>query len=209
VACRRGRAGEGRARRGVDLRLDSDPRPHLRHGLRDLRIVAATHHNLRNLVEEGRFREDLFYRLALFPIELPALRERDQDILTLARFFADKASSLLQRNQCRWADSTLDHLARYPFPGNVRELKGLVERAVLLCEGGELLPEHFDLRQAGSNETPGMNLRERMERVERSLLLDCLRKNRGNQTSAAGELGLPRRTLLYRMQRLNISPADV
>ena len=175
----------------------------------DVRIVAATHHNLRNLVEEGRFREDLFYRLAQFPIELPALRERDQDILTLARYFADKASSFLQRNQCRWADSTLDHLARYPFPGNVRELKGLVERAVLLCEGGELLPEHFDLRQAGSNDDPGMNLRERMERVERSLLLDCLRKNRGNQTSAASELGLPRRTLLYRMQRLNISPADV
>jgi len=175
----------------------------------DVRIVAATHHNLRNLVEEGRFREDLFYRLAQFPIELPALRERDQDILTLARYFADKASSFLQRNQCRWADSTLDHLARYPFPGNVRELKGLVERAVLLCEGGELLPEHFDLRQAGSNDDPGMNLRERMERVERSLLLDCLRKNRGNQTSAACELGLPRRTLLYRMQRLNISPADV
>lgn len=175
----------------------------------DVRIVAATHHNLRNLVEEGRFREDLFYRLAQFPIELPALRERDQDILTLARYFADKASSFLQRNPCRWADSALDHLARYPFPGNVRELKGLVERAVLLCEGGELLPEHFDLRQAGSNDEPGMNLRERMERVERSLLLDCLRKNRGNQTSAACELGLPRRTLLYRMQRLNISPADV
>ena len=175
----------------------------------DVRIVAATHHNLRNRVEEGRFREDLFYRLAQFPIELPALRERDQDILTLARYFADKASSLLQRNQCRWADSTLDHLARYPFPGNVRELKGLVERAVLLCEGGELLPEHFDLRQDSNTNDHSMHLRERMERVERSLLLDCLRKNRGNQTSAACELGLPRRTLLYRMQRLNISPADV
>jgi sigma-54-dependent transcriptional regulator len=175
----------------------------------DVRIVAATHHNLRNLVEEGRFREDLFYRLAQFPIELPALREREQDILTLARHFADKASAFLQRDPCRWADRTLDHLAGYAFPGNVRELKGLVERAVLLCEGGELLPEHFNLRQDSNPDDNGMNLRERMERVERSLLLDCLRKNRGNQTSAACELGLPRRTLLYRMQRLNISPADV
>ena len=175
----------------------------------DVRIVAATHHHLRNLVEEGRFREDLFYRLAQFPIELPPLREREQDILTLARHFADKASAFLQRDPCRWADRTLDHLAGYAFPGNVRELKGLVERAVLLCEGGELLPEHFNLRQDSNPDDNGMNLRERMERVERSLLLDCLRKNRGNQTSAAGELGLPRRTLLYRMQRLNISPADV
>jgi sigma-54-dependent transcriptional regulator len=174
----------------------------------DVRIVAATHCDLRALVEAGRFREDLFYRLAQFPIELPALRERDQDILTLARHFADKASAFLQRDPCRWADSTLDQLASYAFPGNVRELKGLVERAVLLCEGGELLPEYFNLHQ-DSNSDANMNLRERMERVERSLLLDCLRKNRGNQTSAASELGLPRRTLLYRMQRLNISPADV
>ncbi|WP_079203932.1 sigma-54-dependent Fis family transcriptional regulator [Pseudomonas sp. CC6-YY-74] len=174
----------------------------------NVRIVAATHCDLRALVEEGRFREDLFYRLAQFPIELPALRERDQDILTLARHFADKASAFLQRDPCRWANSALDQLASYAFPGNVRELKGLVERAVLLCESGELLPEYFNLHQ-DSNSDANMTLRERMERVERSLLLDCLRKNRGNQTSAAGELGLPRRTLLYRMQRLNISPADV
>ncbi|MDM8348550.1 sigma 54-interacting transcriptional regulator [Pseudomonas sp. sp1636] len=175
----------------------------------DVRIVAATHCDLHAQVEAGRFREDLFYRLAQFPIELPALRQRDQDILTLARSFAEKASAFLQRDPCRWADSTLEHLASYAFPGNVRELKGLVERAVLLCEGGELLPEHFNLRQDSNTDAHGMHLRERMERVERSLLLDCLRKNHGNQTSAAGELGLPRRTLLYRMQRLNISPADV
>ncbi|NQD95931.1 sigma 54-interacting transcriptional regulator, partial [Pseudomonas sp. CrR25] len=175
----------------------------------DVRIVAATHHSLRCLVEVGRFREDLFYRLAQFPIELPALRERDQDILTLARHFADQASAFLQRDPCRWAESSLDQLASYAFPGNVRELKGMVERAVLLCESGELLPEHFNLRQSGNPDDSGMNLRERMERVERSLLLDCLRKNRGNQTTAASELGLPRRTLLYRMQRLSISPADV
>ena len=175
----------------------------------DVRIVAATHCALREQVEEGRFREDLFYRLAQFPIELPPLRERDQDILTLARHFADKASALLQRDPCRWADSTLEHLSGYAFPGHVRELKGVVERAVLLCEGGELLPAHFNLRQDYNADDTGMNLRERMERVERSLLLDCLRKNRGNQTNAACELGLPRRTLLYRMRRLHISPADV
>jgi sigma-54-dependent transcriptional regulator len=174
----------------------------------DVRIVAATHRHLRTLVEEGRFREDLFYRLSHFPIELPPLRQRDADILRLARFFAEQACTFLHRSPCGWADATLERLASYAFPGNVRELKGLVERAVLLCETQELLPEHFNLRQEHSDNDRNQTLRERMDGVERSLLLDCLRKNRGNQTQAARELGLPRRTLLYRMERLSISPAN-
>ena len=175
----------------------------------DVRIVAATHRDLRALVAQGRFREDLFYRLSHFPIELPPLREREEDILRLARHFADKACAFLQRDACRWSDAALEHLASYAFPGNVRELKGLVERAVLLCEGGELLPEHFNLRPDPLACDSTLNLRERMERIERSLLLDCLRKNNGNQSQAARELGLPRRTLLYRMERLNISSNDL
>jgi sigma-54-dependent transcriptional regulator len=80
---------------------------------------------------------------------------------------------------------------------------------VLLCEGGELLPEHFDLRRGPENNDSTLNLRQRLERVERNLLFDCLRKNGGNQSQAARELGLPRRTLLYRMERLNIRAADL
>ena len=175
----------------------------------DVRILSATHRDLEKMVAEGSFREDLFYRLSHFPIELPALRERDEDILLLARHFASTASGLLQRDACRWSDAALEHLAGYAFPGNVRELKGVVERAVLLCEGGELLPEHFNLEQTQSEGSEPLSLRERMDRLERNLLLDCLRKNRGNQTNAANELGLPRRTLLYRMQRLKISPSEV
>ncbi|MCC6075353.1 sigma-54 interaction domain-containing protein [Pseudomonas sp. GCM10022188] len=175
----------------------------------DVRIIAATHRDLRAMVEEGRFREDLFYRLSHFPIELPPLRERDDDILQLARHFADNACALLQRDACRWSDAARESLASYDFPGNVRELKSVVERAVLLCEGGELLPEHLNLRLAGDASDSTLNLRERLERVERNLLLDCLRRNRGNQTHAARELGLPRRTLLYRMDKLNISASDV
>lgn len=174
----------------------------------DVRIIAATHRDLSVLVSEGKFREDLYYRLAQFPIELPALRQRDGDILDLARHFADKACSFLQRDAVRWSDAALDHLSGYAFPGNVRELKGLVERAVLLCEGGELLAEHFSLRMEAMPEDNSLNLRERLEQVERSLLLDCLRKNDGNQTLAARELGLPRRTLLYRLGRLNINLGD-
>ncbi len=175
----------------------------------DVRIVTATHQDLHKRVEEGRFREDLYYRLSIFPIELPPLRDRDQDVLRLARHFADKACGFLQRDTVRWSDAALEQLADYAFPGNVRELKGLVERAVLLCDGGELLPEHFSLRTVDNDLDSTLNLRARLERVERNLLIDCLRKNGGNQSQAARELGLPRRTLLYRMERLGVSASSL
>jgi sigma-54-dependent transcriptional regulator len=151
----------------------------------------------------------LYYRLAQFPIELPALRQREGDVLDLARHFSDKTCAFLQRDAVRWSDAALSHLASYAFPGNVRELKGLVERAVLLCEGDELLAGHFSLPMDAIAEDSSLHLRERLERVERSLVIDCLRKNNGNQTLAARELGLPRRTLLYRLGRLNISSGDL
>ncbi|WPN45371.1 sigma-54 interaction domain-containing protein [Pseudomonas sp. P8_241] len=174
----------------------------------DVRIIAATHRDLSVLVSEGKFREDLYYRLAQFPIELPALRQREADIFDLSRHFADKACSFLQRDALRWSEEALDHLSGYAFPGNVRELKAMVERAVLLCEDGELLAEHFSLRTQTLPPDSRWSLRERLEQVERRLLLDSLRKNDGNQTLAARELGLPRHTLLYRLGRLNISLGD-
>ncbi|MBD8683988.1 sigma-54 interaction domain-containing protein [Pseudomonas sp. CFBP 13719] len=176
----------------------------------DVRIIAATHQDLSVLVSQGKFREDLYYRLTQFPIELPALRQREDDILDLARHFADKACTFLQRDQVSWSNEVLDLLARYAFPGNVRELKGLVERAVLLCEGNELLVEHFSLcMETIPEDSSGLNLRERLEQIERSLLIDCLRRNEGNQTLSARELGLPRRTFLYRLGRLNINVGNV
>ena len=170
----------------------------------DVRIVAATHRDLQAMIQAGEFREDLYYRLAQFPIELPPLRQRGRDIIGLARHFADKACAFLQRDPCHWSDTALERLSTYAFPGNVRELKGMVERAVLLCETGELLPSHFNLRELPASAEHATNLRDRLEKVERSMLVDCLRRNGGNRTLAARELGLPRRTLLYRMGRLNI-----
>ena len=171
----------------------------------DVRIIAATHRDLAALVSAGQFREDLYYRLAQFPIELPALREREDDILVLARHFAERACTFLQRDEVSWSDDVLDQLSNYAFPGNVRELKGLVERALLLCEGNELQVEHFSLLLDAVSRDSNLNLRERLEQVERSLMLDCLRKHDGNKTNAARELGLPRRTFIYRLGRLNIS----
>ena len=170
----------------------------------DVRIIAATHRDLRTLVSEGLFREDLYYRLAQFPIELPPLRQRDGDIPVLARHFASKACEFLQRESLSWSEAALAQLAGYTFAGNVRELKGLVERAVLLCEGDELLAEHFLLGEQRTPESEGLNLRLRMEQVERGLLLDCLRKNAGNRTHTARELGVSRRTLHYRLGHLKI-----
>ena len=174
----------------------------------DVRVVASTHCDLRAQAERGLFRTDLFYRLASFSITLSPLRDRGDDIPILARHFASKACAFLDRPTCRWTDSALEYLANYRFPDNVRELKGLVERAILRCEGDELLAEHFNL-DVYTARNLRLSLRERMDRFERNLLIDCLHKNSGNQTRAAGELGLSRRTLLYRIQRLKISPAEL
>ncbi|MCJ8205747.1 sigma 54-interacting transcriptional regulator [Pseudomonas sp. RGM2987] len=174
----------------------------------DVRIIAATHRDLKKLMEEGRFREDLYYRLAQFPILLPALRQREGDIIELARHFADKACTLLQCDPVCWSAAALDHLAAYGFPGNIRELKSIVERAVLLCEGGELLVEHFALHIDTPSERGRVGLRERLAQIERRLLVDCLRENNGNKTRAARELGLPLRTLLYRLSRLKVERKD-
>ena len=175
----------------------------------DVRIIAATHRNLAAMVAEGRFREDLYYRLAQFPITLPALRERDGDVLQLARHFTAKVCAALGRPPVEWSNTALDQLSSHGFPGNVRELKCLVERAVLLCDDRVIRPEHLALPLAPKPATPDdVTLRQRMERVERTFLLDCLHKNHGNRTRTARELGVARRTLLYRLARLNIPFGD-
>lgn len=175
----------------------------------DVRIIAATHRDLPAMVAQGSFREDLYFRLAQFPIALPALRERDGDVLLLARHFAQQACEAVGRAVVGWSSAALDRLSSHGFPGNVRELKHLVERAVLLCDEGVILPAHLSLSQAVADETGVATLRQRMERVERVLLIDCLRKHRGNRTHAARELGIARRTLLYRLAHLNIPLGDV
>lgn len=170
----------------------------------DVRIIAATHRDLPAMVAQGTFREDLYYRLAQFPVQLPPLRQREADVLELARHFARQACAAAGRDALGWSQETLTQLAVHAFPGNVRELKGRVERAVLMCDGATLLPEHFSLRTPDKLEQNPLNLRQHLDRVERAYMLACLRRNGGNQTVAARELGLPRRTLLYRLGRLNV-----
>lgn len=175
----------------------------------DVRIIAATHRDLAAMVAQGSFREDLYYRLAQFPIELPPLRARDGDVLLLAREFSQKAAAALDRAPPVWSSAALDQLSSHTFPGNVRELKCLVERAVLLCDDGVILPAHLALPPPPGNDSVDATLRQRLERVERVFLIDCLHKNRGNRTRTARELGVARRTLLYRLARLKIPVGDV
>tara|TARA_B100000965_G_scaffold282261_2_gene240153 strand:+ start:4103 stop:5638 length:1536 start_codon:yes stop_codon:yes gene_type:complete len=170
----------------------------------DVRIIAATHQRLHEQVQRGLFREDLYYRLGHFPIELPPLRERGSDIRQLALHFASDTCTFLQRSPCHWSDSALAYLASHRFPGNVRELKGLIARALLLCDGNLLLPEHLQLPGTPEH-AHRLGLREQLEVVERNLLIEGLQLHGGNQTLTAQALGLPRRTLLYRMQRLGVT----
>lgn len=173
----------------------------------NVRIIAATRQDLAQKVAEGNFREDLFYRLSHFPIELPPLRSRGLDILELARTAATDACQSNHQKACVWSEAVTSQLLSYSFPGNIPELKALVERAVLLCGGGELLPEHFTFPPGAVANSP-RTLRQQMNSVERQLLLDSLQRNRGNRTRTASELGIARRTLLYRMERLQIGRAD-
>ncbi|CAI8737060.1 sigma-54 dependent transcriptional regulator [Pseudomonas serbica] len=174
----------------------------------DVRIIAATHHDLEELVEAGQFRRDLFYRLAYFPIELPPLRERGADIRALAEHFTITFCNTLQRPACRWSSQAMALLDGDSFPGNVRQLKAQVERAVLLCDSGELQPCHLDPRRVKQEVKPATNLQQRLDQFERGLLIDCLRRNGGNQSQSARELQVSRRTLLNRMARLEIKPAE-
>nr|WP_314874298.1 sigma 54-interacting transcriptional regulator [uncultured Pseudomonas sp.] len=174
----------------------------------DVRIITATHRDLPAMVAQGKFREDLYYRIAQFPISLPPLRERGSDVHLLAEHFVVKACKDIGRGPLRWSETAQAHLAGHSFPGNVRQLKAMVERAALLCDGDELCAVDFGTCADAPAEAAYPNLRDYLEHVERAYLLGCLRRNNGNQTVVARQLGLARRTLLYRLERLNIDQSE-
>ncbi len=174
----------------------------------DVRVIAATNQGLTRMVAEGRFRRDLYYRLNIFPISLPALRHRPEDIPLLVRYFTSKYARRMNKQIERIAPETLQALTRYAWPGNVRELQNYVERAVILCNDGELrtpLPElSFGYGAADQSDGDPATLRE----LERHHILQALQESRwvvGGPSGAASRLGLKRTSLLYRMEKLGIS----
>ena len=173
----------------------------------DVRIVAATNKNLENAVEEGTFRGDLYYRLNVFPIYMPPLRERKTDILLLADFFLEKYTKENDKEIKRFSTPAIDMLMAYHWPGNVRELENCIERSVLLCDGGVVHSYHLPpTLQTGkeSDTLPELSLEEAVANLEREMIIDALKNTRGNITSAAKILKTTVRKFAYKAKRFGV-----
>ncbi len=166
----------------------------------DVRLLAATNRDLEKEVAEGRFREDLFYRLNVFEIHIPPLRERSADILPLANHFAARHSG----GGHRLSPAIAASLVLYGWPGNVRELQNAMERAVLMARGGIILPEHLPRRvnEAITGAEPAADTDGKLRTVEDMMILQTLRTKQYNRTETAKALGISRRALIYKLRRL-------
>jgi formate hydrogenlyase transcriptional activator len=174
----------------------------------DTRVVAATNRDLAAMVEEGSFRRDLYYRLNVFPVRIPPLRERREDIPLLVRYFAQKFSRTMNRRIESIPSETMEALVNWAWPGNVRELEHMVERAVILSPGPVLNVPIAELRPTNGEAT---NL-ERLDDAEREHILRVLRESGGvigGPAGAATRLGLKRTTLHFKMKKLGITRADL
>jgi Nif-specific regulatory protein len=175
----------------------------------NVRLIAATHQPLETLIEEGKFRSDLYYRLAVFTIFAPPLRERKPDIMLLADHFLEKYSREHGKRIRRVSTPAIDMLTSYHWPGNVRELENTIERSVLVCDGGVIhghhLPPALQTAEA-SGTTPRMSLAESVEAYERDLLQDALKSTRGNRARAARLLGTTERIFNYKVRKYGVDP---
>jgi two-component system response regulator PilR (NtrC family) len=171
----------------------------------DVRLISATHNELAERVQQGLFRQDLYYRLNVIPIQMPALRELREDISAIAVHTLER---LRAGSAAQFSDAALQALKHYDFPGNVRELENIIERALALCSNDLISVEDLHLHPA-SNIPPDSGcakypLQDYLDRVEKEALLDALQQTRYNRTAAAKLLGLTFRTMRYRMERLGI-----
>ncbi len=175
----------------------------------DVRIISATHQNLRHLVDSGRFRQDLFYRLNVIQLHLPALRECREDIPLLARHILSRLSRDAGLPPPHLSAPALAALSAYPFPGNVRELENILERALALSGSGILEEEDLGLTPApppgSAGSADAASLQEYLDNQERRAILEALAKTSFNRTAAAKLLGVTFRSLRYRMERLGIT----
>ncbi len=177
----------------------------------DVRVIAATHQNLEEAMKKSQFREDLYYRLNVISIFLPPLRERKEDIPLLIDYFLKKYSEANQKSISDISKESRTLLLRYPYPGNVRELENLIERAVVLCRGEIIttqdLPFHLkEEKPEGLWESArkAKNLPESLEEIERDLILKALHEHQGVQTRAAESLGISERVLRYKIKKYGI-----
>lgn len=171
----------------------------------DVRLIAATNRDLAQLVEGKKFRSDLFYRLNVFPITVPPLRERVEDIPLLVRHFTQKFSQRMKKRVETIPAAAMKALQEYPWPGNVRELENFVERAVILTQGSDLFVPLSELKSESSTLTNSLNTT--LEQAEREHILKALRDSDwviGGPAGAAVRLGMKRTTLQSKMRKLGI-----
>ena len=174
----------------------------------DVRIITATNKNLELAVEEEVFRGDLYYRLNVFPIYMPPLRERKTDVLLLADYFLEKYSLENNKNIKRFSTPAIDMLMSYHWPGNVRELENCIERAVLLCEEGVIHSYHLPpTLQTGteSNTLPSQSLEEAIANLEKEMIIDALKNTRGNISLASEMLNTTVRKFSYKAEKYGVS----
>ena len=174
----------------------------------DVRIIAATNRNLLEMVGKGTFREDLYYRLDVFPITIPPLRDRGSDVILLADHFVARTAEENGKDVRRISTPALNMLMAYHWPGNVRELENVIERSVILAEDGVI--HGYDLPPSLQTSTEsgtafGCSLESKVQAVEHEMIVEALKTHRGNMTEAARDLGLTRRILGLRMEKHGIS----
>ena len=178
----------------------------------DVRVIAATNHNLEEAIKKGTFREDLYYRLNVVTISLPPLRERKEDIPVLLEYFLKKYSAENKKEIWSFSRESRDLLLKYDYPGNVRELENIIERAVVLCRGEAITSQDLPLNLWESKTEITLaqarqahSLPETLETLERQLIINALKRSGGVQTHAAEELGINERVLRYKMNKYGIT----
>ncbi len=168
----------------------------------DVRVIAATNADLKQAMATSRFREDLFYRLAVVTLRLPALRERGSDVAQLARAFLRRFTAHFDRKDLTFENSAIRLIERHPWPGNVRELENRIKRAVIMADGRQVTASDLELDQTEA--VAGTTLRAAREQLEREMVIQALRRNSGKITGAAADLGISRPTLYELMDKLAI-----
>lgn len=179
----------------------------------DVRIISAANRNLRESVQTGTFREDLFYRLNVVSLRVPPLRERKEDLAVLIDHFIRKFATENRKKVSSLTAEARDLLFKYDYPGNVRELENIIERAVVIARDETIvrrdLPFHENLTQpATTNKHSTMNLKKAVEHVERSLILEALEKTENHQTKAAQHLGISERMLRYKLKKYRLKKSE-
>jgi Nif-specific regulatory protein len=176
----------------------------------NVRIIAATNRNLETDIASGRFRPDLFYRLNVFPLSLPPLRDRGSDIILLADHFIAKYAQELGKPVKKISTSVLEIFLSYQWPGNVRELENCIERAVLVATEEVIeslhLPPTLQLKRRDGERKDQGKFGTIIEAQERSLIIDALKETRGNQSQAAKMLGTTKRIVQYKIQKFGLDP---